>query len=253
MAHARRSRKNDSEAVDPNLTSALAKASGILDLEASTAAGGEWPTIVDTKNPGSPMVQTSGNGLPTMVFDGTDVYLWPQSPAHSSTTKVGIWFWFKPTDVAGYQMLYLVTTGVAGSSTKRFTLYQQASFLVFQVYTSDNDAREFDTAGGTLVLGAWHSIYFQYDSSRGGDANVAIYVNGILKSTSVSVAAGAGSALGALQAASGSALFGGQTDSDSPGLPIISGGESGPRWYAFNNNLTAAEIAVLQEYKRPKV
>lgn len=239
----------------------LSAVSGWLRLASSDGSSLEWPSVTDIINAGSPMVQTgvnrraavgsSANGLPTMVFDGTDVHLWPQSPAHSSTTKVGVWLWFKPATVVGVQTLYSVTNGVAGSATKRLILYANGSTLNCLAYLDNFNGRNGATAAGVLVAGAWHAIYLQYDSSRGGDPNIAIFVGGVSQGPLTMTSDGAGGVLGALQAASGSATFGGATDSDTPSNPIANGGQIGPNIIPLNDNLTAAGIANLLAFEAP--
>lgn len=237
------------------------KVSGWLRLAASDQSGGEWtPSIVDVRNAGSPMVQTgavrraavgaSANGLPTMVFDGTDVHLWPQSPAHSATTKVGLWLRFKPASVAGLQRLYSVAAGVVGSGTNRIQFYSSGAVLICECYISGADGRSFASPAATLTAAAWHAIYMQYDSSRGGDANLQIWVNGVSLALTPSNI-GAGGTLTTLPAATGSALFGGGSDSDTPVQAIANGGEIGPNSFALSDNLTVAEEANLRGFEVP--
>src|SRR5262245_38220476 len=91
------------------------KVSGWLRLAASTAVAGEYQTVVDVLNAAAPMAQTdsdrypaaatSTNALPVATFDATDVMLWPESPSRTSTTKAGLWLWYKPATVAGFQTI----------------------------------------------------------------------------------------------------------------------------------------------------
>jgi hypothetical protein len=236
----------------------LSKASGWLRLAASTAVGGEWPTVVDVINPGSPMtssgariaaVGASANGLPTMVLDGTDVHLWPVSPAHSSRTKWGLWLWYKPASIVGLQMLYNVQNGVGGSATRRISIFQNGATVQFTAYLDNFNGRSGATPN-VLVAGSYSAFYFQYDSSRGGDANIATFVGGSAQTLNYTND-GAGGVLGQLQVASGSAVIGGATDSDTPSSPIANGGEIGPNIVPFNDNLTAAEIARMLTFEAP--
>ncbi len=241
----------------------LSKIAGWLRLADSTAAAGEWPTIVDRLNAGSPLAQTdadrkpavgaAANGYPTAVFDGTDVMLWPQSPAFASTTKLGLMFWYKPASiVAGFQILYVGVPGIGGVTNRRLDLYQQNGGLQVDAYVSNTVGRHFATDTTTLTANAWHRIYLQYDSSRGGDANVALFVNSVSKTLTPTALGGGGStSLGALQAAGGSSLVSGQTDSDTPSAPISNGGQLGPNAYVFNANLTTLEEAQLGLFEAP--
>lgn len=242
-------------------TNYSSKVSGWIRLAASSQSGGEWtPSIVDVLNGGSPIVQTdvdrraavgaSANSLPTMVFDGTDVHLWPQSPAHSSTAKVGIWLWYRPATVSGIQRLYGVANGVAGSGSNRLQFYANGSTLSCEAYITGADGRSATTPSLTLTAGVWHALYVQYDSSRGGDDNLRIYVNGVLPSL-VYANVGAGGTLAALPAATGNALVGAGTDSDTPVQAIANGGMLGPNAYAMVDNLTASEQTAFLNFERP--
>jgi hypothetical protein len=239
------------------------KVSAWLRLAASQQSGGEWtPSIIDVLNAGSPMVQTdtdrraavgtSGNGLPTMVFDGTDIHLWPLSPGHSSTTKVGLWLWYKPATVSGAQYLYRAAAGQGGQSFNRIDFYAFGSTLVCEVSVTNTTGRSGATASGTLTAGAWHAIYMQYDSSRGGDANLAVYVGGVSKSLTFANI-GTGATLTTLQAATAAAnaLIGGATDSDTPVAAIANLGELGPNLLALNDNLSTDEIGRFLTFEAP--
>jgi hypothetical protein len=261
VSKARRSFKNDSQAVVPFSPSQVSAVSGWLRLAASTAVSGEWPTVVDVLNAGSPMVQpsanrkaavgTSANGLPTMAFDGTDEMLWPLSPAHSAATKVGIWLWFKPASVSGVQILYAVTNTVAGADHRRLFLFTNGTVLTARANVTDGGGRNGSTASGALTVGVWHAIYLRYDSSLGGDASLALWINGVAQ-TLTYTNDGVGGTLGALQVSTGSAVVGAQTDSDTPASPILNGGEIGPNTYAFNDNLTAPQIAAFMLFEAPQ-
>jgi hypothetical protein len=243
-----------------SLTVSASKMSGWLRLAASSQSGGEWtPSIVDVLNPGSPMVQTdvdrraavgvSVNGLPTMVFDGTDVHLWPQIPATASTTKVGFWLWYRRAAVGDNPKLYIVAAGVAGSSFNRLQVQCVGNRLRCEVYVSAANGRSGTTAP-VFTAGQWHAIYVQYDSSRGGDANLAIFVGGV-NQTLTYLNVGAGAAMTVLQAATGAALIGGGADTDTPDSAIANGDALGPNAFAFNDNLTAAEIAAFLQFEVP--
>jgi hypothetical protein len=236
------------------------KVSGWLRLAQSGQSGGEWtPSIVDILNAGSPVTQTgtdrraavgsSANGLPTMVFDGTDMHIWPQSPSQSSTTKVGIWFWYKPATVTGLQ--WLIGNALAvGSTHERFEFYANGDAVSCGCYITDTNGRTGTTPAASLVAGAWHAIYRQYDSSRGGDANLAIFINGVSQGLTYTNI-GAGGTLTTLQAANGGAMIGGASDTDTPSFPIANGGQIGPNIFAFNDNLTVAEELIVRSFEAP--
>lgn len=244
-----------------NFPGLASKVIGWPRLAASTQSGGEWTNIVDVINPSSPITQTdtdrraavgiTSNDLSTMVFDGSDVHLWPLSPAHNSTTKIGLWFWYKPINATDANYLYAAGETSAPVSAARFTLRQLTSQIEARVFIAADAStgRSLKTPALTLVGNIWHGIYFQYDSSRGGDANVAIYVNGVnLSLTPANI--GAGGTLTTLQAATGSATVGAGSDSDTPTLPLTNGCQMipGP---TFNDNLTQGQIDVLANFEKP--
>jgi hypothetical protein len=254
-------------AIDPVLASAFAKRAGMLDLLASTPVAGEWPLVVDVLNPGSPMAQPSANrkaavgvstsGLPTMIFDGTDVYLWPASPAAVSTGQFGLWFWSKYSAAAIISggTLFWHQAGVGGATLSRFGIGlsngSSATNLAINCYATNANGRGYGTPFNGVTHSTWYANYLQYDASRGGDACHAYYLNGASQSFAAVYNIGAGATLGTLQAANGSILLGGITDSDTPTSPLGNGSEIGSVVMTFNQNLTAAEIARLLIWRRP--
>jgi hypothetical protein len=232
-----------------------------LRLAASTAVSSEWPTVVDVLNAGSPLTQPSANriaavgaaanGLPTMVFDGTDVHVWPLTAANNGVSKLGFWFWFKPASLASIQVIMAVRTGTGGASARKFDLRTGTSGEVAaQVFISGADGRQGITGTGKLVVGTWSAIYMQYDDSRGGDANLRIYVAGVNETLSYSNL-GVGGTLTTLPVVTGNGLIGASDNLDAPGGPVLSGGLIGPNIFAFNDNLTAAQITLLMAFEAP--
>lgn len=239
----------------------LSKVVSWLRLASSSQSGGEWtPSIVDVINAGNPVTQTdtdrrtavgaSANGLPTMVFDGSDVHVWPLSNSiNNMTTKIGYWWWYKPATVTGTQrQLTVASTG--GASLNKIQTYASGATWRTEIYISGNNGRVGTTPAATLTAGAWHALYLQYDSSRGGDANLVKYINGVAQSLTM-VDQGAGGTLTVLQQPTGNMIIGGFNDSDTPTNPIVNLGEWGPNVFIFNDNLTAAEIAAILAFERP--
>lgn len=231
------------------------KVSAWLRLAASTISSGEYDAVVDVLNSNptnqadadrKPAAATAANGLPVMTFDGSDVLVWPITAQNYITTKLGYWLWYKPATVAGQQTL--LKPPLSGANVN---LYGSGSQIQVEIYMTPGSTGRFaNCAALSLTAGAWHSIYMQYDSSRGGDANVVFYVNGVLKAMTYGNL-GAGEALGVLPSASGSMTIGGGSNSDTPSAPIANGGQIGPNLYVFNDNLTASEIAALHDFERP--
>jgi hypothetical protein len=228
-----------------------------LRLDASLESGGEWEEISDVLNGASPVTQgdsdrrsavgTSANGYPTAVFDGTDVHVWPLTAANNGTTKLGFWIWFKPASVASVQHLVSIVSPTA--SAQKLDIYANNAQVFCECYISGTAGR-FGRTGNVLSAGAWRAIYVQYDSNRGGDANLAIFIGGVSQSLTYGNL-GAGGTLTTLPVVTGNALIGGLTNSDTPSQPIANGGEIGPNLFAFSDNLTAAQIAALLLFEAP--
>lgn len=237
------------------------KVSGWLRLAASSQSGGEWTSLTDVLN-SNPAVQadadrkcavgSSANGLPTMVFDATDMYQWPlNATINNRTDKQGYWLWFQPNGVSGVQRILNATIAAGAAVTfEKFSLYANNRTLVCEVYLTNANGRAFTTTTNVLTSGTWTSIYLQYDSSRGGDANYALYTDGVLRSNNI-INIGAGGTLGALQQPTGHILIGAFNNSDTPTQPITDEGELGPNLFAFNDNLTTGEIAAFQAFEAP--
>ncbi len=232
-----------------------------LRLADSTQSGGEWTSITDVLN-SNPVTQTdadrrtavgtSVNGLPTMVFDGSDVHVWPLSATtNNRTDTLGFWLWFKPATVASAQRLLniTVTTGAAVTFEK-LSIYANNRTLVCEVYITNATGRVGTTATKVLTAGAWTSIYVQYDSSRGGDANLAIYTDATARTLNYTNI-GAGGTLAALQSPTGNCLIGGLNNVDATIQGITDEGELGPNLFALNANLTAAQITAMHSFEVP--
>lgn len=229
-----------------------------LRLAASVeSGGGEWEEIADVLAAGSPAVQTdadrlanaalSANNLPTAQFDGSDVYVWPLTSGNNATTKTGFWIWFKPGSVASVQHLVSIVSPTA--SAQKLDIYANNAQVFCECYISGVAGR-FGRTGNVLTAGAWTAIYVQYDSSRGGDANLAIFINGVSQGLTYGNL-GAGGTLTTLPVVTGNALIGGLTNSDTPSQPIANNGELGPNLFSFTDNLTAGQIASFLAFEAP--
>jgi hypothetical protein len=241
------------------------KVSGWLRLAVSDQSGGEWtPNIVDVLN-SNPAVQTdtdrraavgaSGNGFPTMVFDGTDVHRWPLSATiNNMTTKLGFWFWYKPSSVTGVQTLINIAIATGGGiGSNKIEIFNNTTRIGSNVYVTNVTGRQGHTPLLSIAIGVWYAVYVQYDSSRGGDPNLVIFIDGVSQTLSF-VNIGAGATLDVLQSPTGNALIGGTTDDDdTPGGPLANLAEIGPNIFVFNDNLTAGEIVNMMGFEAPKL
>jgi Concanavalin A-like lectin/glucanases superfamily len=228
-----------------------------LRLAASTPVSSEYETVVDVlnSNPAAqtsanrkPAAGTSANGLPTATFDGTDVVPWPMHASNNSTTTWGLALWFNPASVAGSQAILSIRTTPA--SVNKLMIWLSGSKLAMDAYISGNNGRRIESTTTTLVAGTWHWLRVAYDSSGGGDGCVSLFVDEAAQSVSASNL-GAGGTLGALPAPTGTALFGGVTDSDTPSTPVQNGGIYGPNWFVLNATPSAAQVANLRTFEQP--
>ena len=187
-----------------------------------------------------------------MVFDGSDVHVWPLAAGtNNRTDTLGFWIWFKPATAASVQRLLNITIATGAAVTfEKLSLYANNRTLVCEAYITNATGRVATTATNVLTAGTWTSIYLQYDSSRGGDANLAMYTDGTSRSLNYANI-GVGGTLGALQSPTGNCLIGGFSNVDATVQGIDTNGELGPNLFALNANLTADQIAALHAFEAP--
>src|SRR5687767_5905601 len=191
------------------------KIKGWLRAAATTPTGTSYAEWVDVLN-SNPAVQatstkrpstsTSTNGLPVVLFDGGDLMQWPLSASiNNMTDKFGLIFRFKPAVVNTIQRLFNATIA-AGASVgfEKFSIYLVNRTLVIEIYITNATGRTV-TTGNIFLAGEYTHVYFQYDSSRGGDANAVIYADKTLLSPSFGNI-GVGGTLAALQAPTGNMI-----------------------------------------------
>lgn len=251
---ARRSFRTGSPRSAPEIT-------GWLRLQASEQSGGEWVNYVDVLN-SNPAVQadadrkcavgTSANGLPTMVFDGSDMYQWPLSVTINNMTGPLIFvFFFKPAVVNTIQRLLNATIATGASAgSEKFSLYCVNATLSCEIYRTNTTGRQATTASSVLTAGAWSCIAMQYDHRRGGDANYTMHVDAV-QVTNNFANIGAGATLDVLQQPTGNILIGSFNNSDTPTQAIANGGEMGPNLYVGGAILTQAKLDMLNTFERP--
>jgi len=202
-------------------------------------------------------VGASANGRPTMVFNGSNVHLWPASPALISLTKFGVWFWvkFSAAAVTSGGALLSHIAGLGGATLSRFSIGANngsgTTNTQSAAYITNTTGRSFGSPYSGITSAVWYAFYLQYDSSRGGDPNVALFTGGLnLGWGPPTINIGAGGTLTTLQASNGSILVGGQSDADAPASALGNGAEMIPP-VTFNDNLTAAEIASMLTWRAP--
>jgi hypothetical protein len=244
---------------DPHLAAALGKCTSLL---LATATAGSVASITDLKG-GSAAVQAvagrqpvgaaGANGLALLQFTSDNKSIqWPLgNTTNNQATKVGYWIRFKPASVASLQRLLNMTIAAgAAVGLERLSFYAVNRTLQTEVYASNATGRVAVTASNVLTAGVAAQCYLQYDSSRGGDANLALYVDAAAVTQNFSAIGGLGSTgLGALQQPTGNCMIGAFNNSNTPTQPITDGGQLGPVVAAaFNDNLTLPEIQAFNRW-----
>ncbi len=228
-----------------------------LRLAASTPVSSEYDAVTDVLNTNptaqtdadrKPTATTAANGLPITTFDGTDVLTWSLAASNNATAAWGFALWFNPGSVAGSQAILSIRT--AAASVNKLMIWLSGSKLAMDAYVSGNNGRRIESTTTTMVAGTWYWLRVAYDSAVGGDGCVSLYVDEALQAVTANNL-GAGGTLGALPAPTGTALFGGVTDSDTPSTPVQNGGIYGPNWFILNAIPTAGQAANLQTFERP--
>ena len=239
------------------------KVAAWLRLAASTPNAGEYDAIVDTlaSNPTNqadtdrkPAASTAANGLPIATWDATDILVWPLASNNNQTTKFGIACWVNFASVASTNMLYARFNGANGSTQRVIETGVKATGVMFTdvwISTAGGTGRTINSAASTVSASAWHHFYMAYDSSLGGDGNVMHFLDGAAVTLGSPANIGAGGTIGVLQAATGNAFLGAQSDSDTPAAPLSNGTLTGPNFFILNDTLTLAELAALMNFEKP--
>jgi hypothetical protein len=250
-------RANASAAFNP---ARLSKISAWLRLQASTQSGGEWTNWADVLNSNPvaynsarrPAVAAAANALPIATFNPASpvVGAWPLTAANNQTAKTGVALWMKPAVVTGgaNQVIYMIAPGTGGANLQKFQVVQNNRTLVPWVAVTAGTANGRQlTTGNVLTVSTWAWVRLEYDSSRGGDANLKVYVNGADAGGAYSDI-GAGGTLGTLATVTGNALMGNFND----GSAVAPwSGDFGPNLFVLSDNLTAAEETALMNFERP--
>lgn len=241
-----------------------------LRLDASTPSGGEWDTVVDAKssNPAvqpsanrKPAAALSNNGLPVMVYDGSDMLTWPLTAANSAVDRWGIALWIKFASVGATQHIHnVMSPGASGGANLTRAIFNvlNTGGIAFNVFTLNFNGRGFNSANGIITTGVWYFCRVQYDrfqpnefDSTGSvtDAKVRIYLNESAIALN-GINQGSGGTIGALTNATGSAYIGAANNSDTPVAALQNGTQMGDV-YVFNDNLTPERAQAFFRYRVP--
>lgn len=213
--------------------------------------------VIDVLNPSSiarqvvnarrPSLLTTSNGLPRLRFATNDALSWALNGGNDLTKKFGFATWLRqPT--SALETVFAIYNGTGGASVRRLYMqFNTGNRFVFGAYIDGTNGRQGMTSTGAFNTGDWVWVYCPYDSSRGGDANVRIRINGN-EQTLTYANLGAGGTLGELPAATGNALFGNLND----GTALTAfNGDVGPNLFILRDNLTVDEELSLMNFERP--
>ena len=246
---ARRSFKTDS----PLHVAALR---GWIDLSASSQSGGEWTQFLDVKNnnPGAinaarrPAVAAANNGLPVASFVTNDAVAVPLvAGINNQTDRLGWAFWVKVGNLAGFNTLLSISSGTGAASAAKIQLFLNGSnAITVDAYISGANGRRF-TSTATVAEDSWTWLRLRYDSSLGGDANVATFINGAAATGTYSNL-GSGGTLTTLPTTTGNLIIGNINDGSASAALT---GSIGPDIFFLGEDPSVADELRLMNYRVP--
>jgi hypothetical protein len=220
----------------------LGKVAAWLRNDATLVDPTSWSSILDGNNP----TQSVAARRPTADVNGhlsfatNDCYPWLLNGQNNFTTKWGLCGWMRQP-VSALETLFCIYDGVGGATARKLYLQTNtARRLVFGAFISGNDGRQMMTPSNSLpVAGTPTFVYFAYDSSLGGDANIKIFIDFVEIGGLVGANLGVGGVLTTLPAPTGFALFGNLANSAGGSTPY--NGTLSKNWYLTSDTLTVAE------------
>jgi hypothetical protein len=242
---------------DPRQVSAI---SAWLRLAASTPTPDEYDSVTDVLNV-NPAAQTddtrrpaadaSANALPIMVFDGSDMLVWPVAASNHATGKWEILLWLKPSNVASTQRVFACDTASGASLNRIRVSLNNTGGIDVTVFITNADGRTFSTPASVLTAGAWTFIRIAYDAVGATEADqLRVFIGGASQAMT-GANLGAGGTIGALRTATGNNIIGAANDSDTPVTPLLNASQIGPNVFVTNAALTTAQATALQAFERP--
>lgn len=232
----------------------------VYSLDHSTPNAGAWDVVLETGGAASITqatalrrpAQGTVNGRNVAVYSGVSSLVMPldaSGTGNNQTTKFCYGLSVKPATVVDVQRLITIafTSGVANA--EKLHIYANNATLRAEIYMTNSTGRVL-TTGNVLTAGVRSTVWFQYDSSLGGDANAKFFV-GATDVGGTFANLGAGATLGVLPTVTGNAIIGAFNNTNTPTQPIANGGEVGPYIVAGNDVLTTAELTALQSLMNP--
>ncbi len=150
----------------------------------NTTLAGAISSVTDNKNT-NPMAQADTDRQPTgqangsMLFANKSLVL-PMHASNNSTTMLGFGGWIIQP-VSSAQIWIAAVPNPGGTDNWKFyTQLDSSRRITLDFYTSAGNGRRFVTAANTLpVAGTPFWLYWFYNSSLGGDANLRLSINGV--------------------------------------------------------------------------
>lgn len=193
---------------------------------------GAISSVPDTLNT-NPATQSTAGRRPTggsdggITWDGGDVLVWPLvTNQNKNTSTMGVALWFNPASVLTNQTLFAIFDGAGGASARMFRLTATAANIRLDVYSTGITGRR-GTASAVFTESVPAFVTAEFNGVLGDESTShVITVDGVVQSLSFS-ALNVGTFNATLQDATGNALIGGFTDSDTPSEPISVGCRNG--------------------------
>lgn len=237
-------------------------------MAASAPVSSEWETIVDVLG-GASLTQTdadrklasgtSANGLPIGTYDGSDCISMPLGANNFNTSKFGLSLWLSPASVTATQRIFSIFNNDAGVRVLTVDINNPGVLMVSVYIGSNLDGRIYTTANGVLTAAAYNYPRLQLDMTRtnecdttgdDADAKVRLFVGETALALTPS-SFGTGGTLTALRSPTGSAIWGGTANLDTPGAPLLNGSIHGPNTFIWLDTPTAQQAANVMNFERP--
>lgn len=229
---------------------------GWMDLSAASQSGGEWTGFVDVmnNNPGTtnaarrPAAAAANNGLPIATFASNDAVSVPLvSAINNQTTRLGWALWAKVGDLVGFNTLLSISSGTGGASAAKLQLFVSSTeAITVDAYIGSGNGRRFTTTA-TIPQDTWTFVRLAYNSDGGGDANVSVFINGVLQPGSFSNL-GAGGTLTTLPTVTGNLIIG---NINNGSASAALNGSIGPDIFFLGEDIPTADELRLMNYRIP--
>lgn len=212
----------------------------MLDANHATANVARAPAAAASAGNSRPIATYTSANNDAMVRSVTGI---------NQTTKWGFAGWFRQP-VSALETVFCIFTGTNGASARKVLCqFTTSRRVIFGAYISGTDGRMGTTAINALpAAGTWAWVYWLYDSSLGGDANIRIRINTVNQAGLTMANIGVGGTLTTLPAPTGNGIFGNLSDAVS-----LQGfnGDIGPNAFFLNDDLTVDEETNLMNFEAP--